>query len=164
MRLDLAAGNDTFQAATGTGDNRKVEVEMDGPLVGPEVPTEADCQKLLKADASRSAWVVNEDEEGNFETVRVKFSGFQAVWVGMIMHQGEKLRGAFRAKKATEQQVRDAWHEFYLGAKAPGSGAPQVVMDYDDLAEYFDLDEEGQQEKLDALVEKIESKGGKVNY
>ncbi len=161
MRLDLAAGNDTFQAAKGTGDHREVVAEMAGPLVGPEVPSEANCKKLLSDSATRNAWVVNEDDDGEFATVKVKFSKFQAVWVAKILHEAEKLRGVWKAKKATEQEVRDAWYTFHLGAPAPGSGqAPRVVMDFADVAAYF---EDGEEEKLEALVAKMEKQGAIIN-
>lgn len=155
MRLDLAAGNGAFQAAVGTGTHRKVVAEITGPLVGPEIPTEAECKKLL-GETTRSAWCV-ENETDDVAT-RVKFIGYRAVWVGKILHQGEKLRGALKNGKATEQEVREAWHSFYLGAATPGSGARVVTMTFKDLLEYFDGDEE----LTEAFAQKLEAKGAKI--
>ena len=155
MRLDLAAGNGAFQAAMGTGQHRKVVAEIAGPLVGPEVPTEAECKKLL-GETTRSAWCV--DDENDEVATRVKFTGYRAIWVGKILHEGEKLRGAMKTSKASEEEVRTAWHDFYLGAPAPGSGGSRTVIAFSELLPYFDGDEE----LAEALAQKIESKGGKV--
>lgn len=152
MRLDLAAGNDIFQGATGTGDQRKVVAEMAGPIEGPEVPSEKDCQKLLAEAGSRQAWVVNEDEDGAFATVKVQFKGFQAVWVAKIMHEGEKLRGAWKTKKLSEQEVRDKWSEFTLGYKL-GATAKVVEVNKDDL--------EGL--TTEEIVELLKAAGAKVS-
>ena len=157
MRLDLAAGNGAFQAAKGTGDNRVVVAEISGPLVGPEVPSEAECKKLLSNVGGRSAWCLQEDDDP--VAIRMKFSGFQAVWVGKILHEGEKLRGALKSGKATEDEVRTAWYSFALGDSAPGSGrAQQTVIEFAELLPYFDGDEE----KAEALAQKMEAKGAKI--
>lgn len=154
MRLDLAAGSDTFQCATGTGDHRKVVAEIPGPLVGPEVPSEKECQKLL-GESSRSAWCIN----GDGDSLRVRFVGFQSIWVAKIMHEGEKLRGALKAGKANEEEIRTAWRNFHLGAAAPGSGkATPVVMSLKELIEYCD----GDQDVAMALAEKLKEKGAKI--
>ena len=116
MRLDLAAGNDIFQAATGTGDHRQVVAEMDGPIIGPEVPSEDECEQLLKDGGSRSAWVLDPDKNDG-DPFRQKFSGFQAIYIAKIMHEGEKLRGAWKTKKITEEQVREMWSGFTIGFK-----------------------------------------------
>ena len=152
MRLDLAAGNDRFQAAIGTGASRKVVAEIDGPLVGPEIPSEKECQKLL-GDTSRSAWVIDEDKNDG-DPIRTKFSGYRAVWVGKILHEGEKLRGALKTGKATEEEVREAWHGFYLGASAPGSGTRAVVLNFSELVEYCGGDEEVAEGVAMSLAEK----------
>ena len=137
-----------------------VVAEIPGPLVGPEIPNETECKKLLGQLQGRSAWCLQEDDDP--VAIRIKFSGFQAVWVGKILHEGEKLRGALKSGKATEDEVREAWYSFALGDSAPGSGrSTATVMKYEDLAAYFDDSEEGQ-EKLGELVVKMEAQGARI--